>query len=134
MFVDLLKIKGIDVVFRENETGRIYGVTFIDHNRKEVYNGSLLGKEFSANAINSLFNNLTENRQNIKQQRTDFMPEKNNSLNDSPPAFIPDNDTPLEKVFGILNFEQHGTDWQEEAFGNRMRRKKRKKSKRPGLQ
>ena len=134
MFVDLLKMKGIDVVFRENKAGRIYGVTFIDHNRKEVYNGSRLGKEFSANVMNNLFNNLTENRQNIKQESRDFMPEKNNSLNDSPPAFIPDNDTPLEQVFGILNFEQHGTDWQEEAFGNRMRRKKKKKSKRPGLQ
>ena len=31
--------------FRENEEGRIYGVTFIDHRNREVYNGSRLGKE-----------------------------------------------------------------------------------------
>ena len=30
-FIRLLGEKGIDVVFRENEEGRIYGVTFIDH-------------------------------------------------------------------------------------------------------
>ena len=46
---------GIDVVFRENEEGRIYGVTFIDHRNREVYNGSRLGKEFSANAFEPAF-------------------------------------------------------------------------------
>lgn len=55
-FINLLKGRGIDVVFRENEENRIYGVTFIDHNSKEVYNGSRLGKEFSANVFNRLFN------------------------------------------------------------------------------
>ena len=32
--------------FRENEDGRIYGVTFIDHGNRTVLNGSRLGKEF----------------------------------------------------------------------------------------
>ena len=41
----LLKKARIDVIFRENEQGRIYGVTFIDHNRREVFNGSRMGKE-----------------------------------------------------------------------------------------
>ena len=36
--------KRIGVVFRENEQGRIYGVTFIDHDRREVFNGSRMGK------------------------------------------------------------------------------------------
>lgn len=30
-FIKELKAKGIDVLFRQNDTGRIYGVTFIDH-------------------------------------------------------------------------------------------------------
>lgn len=51
----LLKKARIDVIFRENEKGRIYGVTFIDHNRREVFNGSRMGKEFSANIYNELF-------------------------------------------------------------------------------
>ena len=54
-FLSLLKLNNIDVVFRENETGRIYGVTFIDHNNRMVYNGSRLGKEFSANMLNQWF-------------------------------------------------------------------------------
>ena len=38
-FVRLLANKGIDAVFRENDEGRIYGATFIDHKNREVYNG-----------------------------------------------------------------------------------------------
>ncbi|EOA11070.1 relaxase/mobilization nuclease domain protein, partial [Porphyromonas gingivalis JCVI SC001] len=48
--------KGIDVLFRENEQGRLYGITFIDHNNGCVVNGSRLGKELSANAIAEWFN------------------------------------------------------------------------------
>ena len=54
-FIRLLGGKGIDVVFRENKEGRIYGATFIDHKNREACNGSRLGKEFSANAFERLF-------------------------------------------------------------------------------
>lgn len=56
-FTSKLKDCGIDVVFRYTDKGRIYGVTFIDHNTMTVLNGSRLGKQFSANAINERFNN-----------------------------------------------------------------------------
>ena len=55
-FEKALRGKGIDVMFRKNDQGRIYGVTFIDHNAREVCNGSRLGKEFSANVFEGLFN------------------------------------------------------------------------------
>ena len=54
-FITDLKGKGIDVLFRQNDTGRIYGVTFLDHERRIVLNGSRLGKDFSANVFNDLF-------------------------------------------------------------------------------
>lgn len=57
-FIAKLKEHNIDVVLRYTEEGRIYGVTFIDHNTMTVLNGSRLGKEFSANDINERFNNL----------------------------------------------------------------------------
>ena len=47
-FRQMLKADGIDTVFRINPAGRIYGITFIDHNAGIVANGSVLGKEFSA--------------------------------------------------------------------------------------
>ena len=55
-FTAKLKDCGIDVVFRYTDEGRIYGVTFIDHNTMTVLNGSRLGKQFSANALNERFN------------------------------------------------------------------------------
>lgn len=54
-FRDRLAKEQIDLVLRRNETGRIYGVTFIDHRSRTVLNGSRLGKEFSANMLNGHF-------------------------------------------------------------------------------
>lgn len=51
-FRDRLRSFHLDVIFRRNESGRIYGVTFIDHKNRHVLNGSLLGKEYSANKFN----------------------------------------------------------------------------------
>ena len=65
-FTYRLKNSGIDVVFRYTDEGRIYGVTFIDHNTMTVLNGSRLGKQFSANALNERFNN---------QQATNGVPD-----------------------------------------------------------
>jgi len=46
-----LSDKNVGVIYRESKDGRLYGVTFIDHNTGAVLNGSRLGKEYSANAI-----------------------------------------------------------------------------------
>ncbi len=54
-FRQLLKADGIDTIFRINPVGRIYGVTFIDHEAGIVTNGSVLGKEFSTNVFNELY-------------------------------------------------------------------------------
>ena len=56
-FEKALEKQGISVLFRENEQGRIYGATFIDHEQKCVFNGSRLGKEFSANVFNEKYLN-----------------------------------------------------------------------------
>jgi len=50
-----LQVVNIDLVMRRNDQGRIYGITFIDHNDRCVFNGSRLGKEFSANVFNDRF-------------------------------------------------------------------------------
>lgn len=46
-----LKKQGIDTVIRANTEGRIYGITFVDHVRKTVFNGSDIGKNYSAAGI-----------------------------------------------------------------------------------
>jgi hypothetical protein len=54
-FVHHLKSNEINTVVRKNEQGTIYGLTFIDNNTKCVFNGSALGKQYSAQGILSRF-------------------------------------------------------------------------------
>ena len=61
-FVELLKADSIDAVLRENKDGRITGATFIDHRTRTVLNGSRLGKSYSANVFQELFNNPAADR------------------------------------------------------------------------
>lgn len=46
-----LKKEGMVVVIRQNKEGLIYGLTYVDHVTKCVFNGSDLGKEYSAKRI-----------------------------------------------------------------------------------
>jgi hypothetical protein len=50
-FKDALGKEKISLVIRQNDNGIIYGLTYVDHNTKCVFNGSDMGKEYSANAI-----------------------------------------------------------------------------------
>jgi len=51
-----LEQKNISVLFRTTNEGRIYGATFIDHQQRCIFNGSDLGKEYSAKVFDNLFN------------------------------------------------------------------------------
>jgi Relaxase/Mobilisation nuclease domain len=46
-----LSKEGIQTVIRQNENGLVYGLTYVDHRTKCVFNGSDLGKSYSAKAI-----------------------------------------------------------------------------------
>jgi hypothetical protein len=50
-FMKELSKENIDVVLRKNKEGLIYGITYVDHKTKCVFNGSDLGKSYSAKAI-----------------------------------------------------------------------------------
>lgn len=118
-FRENLHRKSIDVLFRENEEGRLYGITFIDHNNGCVVNGSRLGKELSANAVAEWFDRPH--------------PELSDSIQQSEKGSIPQTQTSDEDsvLGGLLDLplEVHGTDWEEEQFRRRMQRKKRKHRK-----
>jgi hypothetical protein len=61
-FVLELQKEKITAVLRENEQGFIYGITFIDHRNKVIFNGSDLGKEYSAKAIKEKITALLESK------------------------------------------------------------------------
>lgn len=56
-----LEEQGLRVIIRKNESGRIYGITFIDDKEGIALNGSRLGKGYSANVFNTYFSNPTNN-------------------------------------------------------------------------
>ena len=56
-----LEEQGLRVTIRKNESGRIYGITFIDDKEGIALNGSRLGKGYAANVFNAYFSNPTHN-------------------------------------------------------------------------
>ncbi len=75
-FCERLHDTGVDAVFRLNAAGRIYGVTFIDHKQGIVANGSLLGRNFSANVFESRFH--AEGQNQIMHEHQTAMPKEPN--------------------------------------------------------
>jgi len=142
-FTAKLKNCGIDVVFRYTDEGRIYGVTFIDHNTMTVLNGSRLGKQFSANALNERFNNP-------QAQPTNDVPVADTPVIVPEPEQNADTQAPSDGQhqsatthsatdYGDSDFTLPGLDLfqpgqsfnpDEEEFRRRMQRKK-KKGRRP---
>ena len=56
-----LEEQSLRVFIRKNESGRIYGITFIDDKEGIALNGSRLGKGYAANVFNGYFSNPTRN-------------------------------------------------------------------------
>lgn len=50
-FVRGLKEENIMTIFRKSAEGRVYGITFVDHKNRVVFNGSDLGKQYGAKAL-----------------------------------------------------------------------------------
>lgn len=132
-FKKQLRKQGINVVVRRNDTGRIYGITFIDHNSKVVWNGSRLGKELSANIFNDYWNN------NIK-------PDIKEPIISQPKISTSnDTDLPMEEPHHLFDFlttgkhedgliealggllpEAQGEDHEEQNFANKMKKKRKR--------
>ena len=49
--IKALEKQGIHVALHPNYSGLIYGITYVDHQTKCVFNGSVLGKQYSAKSI-----------------------------------------------------------------------------------
>jgi len=56
-----LEEQSLRVFIRKNESGLIYGITFIDDKEGVALNGSRLGKGYAANIFNGYFSNPTDN-------------------------------------------------------------------------
>ena len=151
-FIAKLKEKNIDIVLRYNADGRLYGATFVDHTNHVALNGSRLGREFSANALNLWFNDPTakpqvypQPRQSQGQQSTGGnrqQSQPHGGQQSSGPTPHQQTQQPRQKpshsddfdyspVLPGLELFQTGPDFDpaEEAFARRARKKKKKKGR-----
>ncbi len=125
-FIALLKAKGVDVVFRHTDEGRIYGTTFIDHRTGCVLNGSHLGKEFSANAL----------QEHFTLPYADTPPMPFTVTEDTPQANIhsyEEHDEGHSTGLGLLGGDASGAQAEEAAFERELKRKRKKRRKGLGL-
>jgi len=124
--ITALRQQGIDVVLRKNDAGLIYGLTYVDHLTKCVFNGSELGKQYSARELQ---NRCTAGHENTADRSTSqFIEEKHQ---------IPGNQITASSN---TNFQQIPNTWLGDLIENVMesenvsnaipfelRRKRRKK-------
>ena len=144
-FARKLKEADIEVVYRISPERRLYGITFIDHTSRTVFNGSRLGKAFSANVFNELFNNLDADRTRLippAQQDTprlereerpedaEHRQQENQSHHQSESygSLIDTSVLGAIDIFSVLMEDDHTHEYIDPAF--RFGRKKKKKHRR----
>ena len=121
-FVSLLKGKGIDTVLRLTDEGRIYGVTFIDHRTGCVLNGSRMGKELSANALQEHFTlPYADEKPMPFVLHTEETTQEHSVIQD-------DNDFSFSGL-GLFNPSGQAVNAEEEDFIRKMKRRKKRKGK-----
>ncbi|WP_348810617.1 relaxase/mobilization nuclease domain-containing protein [Flavobacterium maritimum] len=123
----LLEKEGIHTVFRRSSLGQLYGVTYIDHTTKNVFNGSSLGKQYSAKAIEERCG-LKIAGEEKRSQIYEKHPSKESSIDNlqqqKDTFTIPD----LVKALDMLLRAEYSSDFMPNQLKN-----KRKKRKRRGL-
>ena len=139
-FIAKLKERNIDVVFRYTDEGRIYGVTFVDHDTMTALNGSRLGKEFSANALNAHFIQKQQPTEQAPTATVVLIPTPTNTTSESQStssagtAPAPTQSQSTHSDSGDYDFTLPGLDLfqpgqsfnpDEEEFRRRMQRKKK---------
>ena len=139
-FVAKLKERNIDVVFRYTDEGRIYGVTFVDHDTMTALNGSRLGKEFSADALNARFSQQQQPTEQAPTAKVVPIPTPTNTTSESQStssagtAPTPTQSQSAHSDSGDYDFTLPGLDLfqpgqsfnpDEEEFRRRMQKKKK---------
>ena len=129
--VAALNQKNIYTVLRQNAEGRLYGITFVDNQNKVVFNGSDLGKGYSAAALQSKLAVVNENpltQDEIKGSSSSGVLLKENDHNKKQDKTI-STTTKNENLLDILL----STKEQYDNTPNNLLKKKRKKKKKINL-
>ena len=131
-----LNKSGLRCLIRKSESGRIYGITFIDDNLGVALNGSRLGKGYAANQFEAYFSAPESNR---------FLDEKlyghlsspgeaPKDLAQSIPLLAEEGGTAIEVVLdefiGDVPLTTGNDDWKEATWQRKLRRQHQLRLKR----
>ena len=122
-----LEEQGLRAVIRKNESGRIYGITFIDNKAGIALNGSRLGKGYAANVFNGYFSNPTHNpfldetlygslSARLEQSATVQSSQQNTEESDN---LV---DELIEDMVGDSFVSTGNDDWKEAAWQRKLRK------------
>ena len=125
-FKKQLTEQGINTVVRRNSEGRIYGMTFIDHESRSVWNASALDRSLSANMFNDWWNN--GNKPELKIQDNPI--SKANEIDNLPTKDLFEFLSQEQSHFSDLGLfsllpDAQGEDYDEEQFAERIKKKKK---------
>ena len=130
-----LEEQGLRVIIRKNESGRIYGITFIDDKDGIALNGSRLGKGYAANVFNAYLSNPIHNpfldealygspSVHLEQSPTVQPSQQNTEESDN---LV---DELIEDVIEGSFTSTGNDDWKETAWQRKLRRQSRIKLRR----
>ena len=128
-----LEEQGLRVVIRKNESGRIYGITFIYDEKGIVLNGSRLGKGYAAKKFNEYFSNPENNPfldeslygkidTTLQQQMQTIQSDEQESDN-----LV---DELIDDMVGETFSASGNDDWKEAAWQRKLRRQSKVKLRR----
>ena len=122
-----LEEQGLRVVIRKNESGRIYGITFIDDKEGIALNGSRLGKGYSANVFNAYLSNPTHNPfldEALYGHPSEYLEQTATSQYLHPNTEEGDNlvDELIEDMVDSSFTSTGNDDWKEAAWQRKLRR------------
>lgn len=124
--------KGIATVLRQNQDGLIYGITFVDHQTKAVFNGTDLGKQYRAKGISERCKGESpaQKNQQISQFESKGIPEdgsngkSSNTVNSEDFESYSRDGNVLDELLKV----EYGADYLPRQWKKRRKRKRRNNS------
>ena len=135
--VQLLEKEGVNTVLRKSEEGILYGITYVDHTTKCVFNGSSLGKQYSAKAIQERCGLITVSEQKMSgttikksTEPKSKIPNQISSKTSFGETFQTEksivHNTSIEKILDLLTQSEQAANYAPNQLKGKRKKKKRK--------
>lgn len=119
-----LQNSGITAVFRKNEQGLLYGITYVDHTSKCVFNGSALGSTYAAKGILERCGIAKDSSYNFTSSLSKKV--KNNAVTKDNSGFI--SAIELQKIIDSVLQPEFASDHIPHQLKNKKKRRKKGQS------